>query len=454
MRATPMSRIVPGLLLLGLLAVACSDRSSPVDPDGIATPEAASFAHGPACDLTQGIRSDVRDYFPNGSTERRVASDKAQDLQKACNAGNEDEVVRLATDLLDMIETLLNDGKGGSATVGSRLANRLLACWDSLCSSAHVPDPELELVGPMSPYGLFAVRGKDRVPAVARGAFPFTDVEGEENRALWGVEVKGDWSKIMGATQVLVYGHRAGGADQDVKDTPFGGVAFEIKRFPDEGPFNGVELVQVGLCLARGITPSSDVLQERVQRNSTILTPHDPGFCNALQSSLLSRAGSTIASIASYARSFFAEPLLAAIRRTTVSGVGGSPFTFSEFTAVFADPNGSLELVKPPPSVVVVGDPFSIEIQALSGGGTPIERVVVTLAVDGNSGAPGGATLTLHPNGETGTSVQLETDEEDGKATFNVSVNKPGGYVLCATGDLAGFTFEPVCTDLFHARSP
>jgi hypothetical protein len=451
MRATPMSRIVPGLLLLGLLAVACSDRSSPVDPDGFATPEAASFAHGPACDLTQGIRADVREYFPNGSTERRVASDKAQDLQKACDTGDQNQVVGLATDLLDMIEALLDDGRGGSATVGSRLANRLLACWVSPCSSAHVPG--LELVGPMSPYGLFAVRGEDQDPAVARGAFPFRDVEGEENRALWGVEVKEDWSEIMLATHVLVYGNRAGGAGQDVNDTPVGGVAYEIKRFPDEGPFNGVELVQVGLCLARGITPSSDVLQERVQRNSTILTPHDPGFCNALQSSLLSRAGSTIASIASYARNFFAEPLLAAIRRTTVSGVGGSPFTFSEFTAVFADPNGSLELVKPPPSVVVVGDPFSIEIQALSGGGTPIERVVVTLAIDGNSGAPAGATLTLHPSGETGTSVQLETDEEDGKATFNVSVNKPGGYVLCATGDLAGFTFEPVCTDLFHARN-
>jgi hypothetical protein len=452
MRTTPMSRIVPGLLLLGLLAVACSDRSSPVDPDGIAPPEAASFAHGPACDLTQGIRSDVRDYFPNGSTERQVANGLAQDLQKACSdAGDQNQVTDLATQLLGMVEDILDDGRGGSATVGSRLANRLLACTDSPCSSAHVPG--LQLVPAMSQYGLFAVRGDDMEPAVAREAFPFIDVEEKANSALWGVEVEEDWSEIMGENPVLVYGAPTGGDGQDVNDIAFGSIAFDLDRWPGEGDFDVDDKLHVGVCFEHGIEETSDEdLLERVQRNSTLLTPHQPDFhewcsSNGTQSAL-SRAGSMLASVAAFARNLVVEPLMAMIRdHPGVSSVGGSPQSFSEFTAVAADPQGTLELVKGPNPVVVVGqDIGEIQVRALSGSGTPVERVRVVLSVDNNSGAPAGAFLT----GDT----EAFTSEEDGIATFeSVQVNKAGGYIVCATGTLAGFTFEPVCTEQFHARN-
>jgi hypothetical protein len=52
-----------------------------------------------------------------------------------------------------------------------------------------------------------------------------------------------------------------------------------------------------------------------------------------------------------------------------------------------------------------------------------------------------------------GTTVAL-TDEHDGIAVFpNAYVSKAGGYIICATAELPGFTFERVCSELFHVRN-
>jgi hypothetical protein len=100
-----------------------------------------------------------------------------------------------------------------------------------------------------------------------------------------------------------------------------------------------------------------------------------------------------------------------------------------------------------PPDVAAPGASLGpIRIRARSGGGTPVERVLVTLYVLNNSGLPAGAVLLGDVTGYT--------TEDDGTVVIDgTSINKTGGYTICARGELEGFTFEEACSPMFHIRN-
>jgi hypothetical protein len=444
MRNIATGLALPGSFVLVLALAACVEPPSSFQPDDVAVDPQANVV-GAECDLVKGLTTDVRSYFPQ--PEQRDAQEKMRDLEKACGTGVQETVTGLAGQLLSMAEVVLDDGRGGDPTVGSRMVNGLLACTVSLCNSSALPG--VDFAASLSdPAGLFAVRFDDTHPAVARGAVPFTDFDGNPNSALWGVEVDPfSWSVVTDANPVLIYGAPAAGGPA-LQDVSFGAVSFELNRWPDRGPFED-DALHVGVCYSEEVllphendNPSLPTLLERMQREGTLLSAYVPTFCPpSVQSA------SVMGPVLALVRTLLPRPLLALMMTDKrVPHTGGSALDFSTFTPVAANTNGHLELVSGPNSVVTVGESIGvIRVRARSGAGTPIEKVKVTLAVENNSGTPAGAVLS----GD----VEAFTSEEDGIATFeNASVGKPGGYIICATAELGGFAFERVCTGLFQAQ--
>jgi hypothetical protein len=439
-----VQRNVVALLVL-LFAAACSEAPTAA-PEIEAEPQLSS--HTTTCDLVSGLSTDVRNYFPQ--PERRAAQDVMKQLDSACKSGVQADVTLYASELLRMIESLLNAARGGDPVIGSRLGNGLLRCTRSLCSSAPLPQPLPgdALIAAMSPQGTFAFRaGPDALPAVARDAVPFAN---GTNSALWGVELSAGytWAQVSAADPVLIYGFPV--ANLAVSEVGIGALQYDFRRWPRNGTFVNDNVVHVGVCLEHEVALPHDAqgrsLQARMQREQTLLSSADrPGFCPPEPQEM--QLASLFGGVALVARAVLPSTWFAsALDDTSVRHVGGSALDFSRFAPVGANTAGYLEMVQGPVAVATAGESIgTIKVRAWSGGDTRMERVRVTLSVENNSGEPAGALLQ-------GTTVQF-TDEQDGMAVFEgTSIPKPGGYIICATGELAGFTFERVCSSLFHVR--
>jgi hypothetical protein len=97
---------------------------------------------------------------------------------------------------------------------------------------------------------------------------------------------------------------------------------------------------------------------------------------------------------------------------------------------------------------------FTVALQALSGGGTAMEQVEVRLHLETNLGVPGAIAGTFtNCSGATQAYAVGCTSAQNGTATFEISIPKAGGYVLCATASLDGFTFDKACSARFHVRN-
>jgi hypothetical protein len=177
-----------------------------------------------------------------------------------------------------------------------------------------------------------------------------------------------------------------------------------------------------------------------------LLEERVPGFCptsgGASQASL---AGALMPRIRDLAADFL-PAFLRSDRKITV--IGGTPLDFSTFAPVAANPEGALEIVMQPDPVVQVGQSIgSLRIRAVSGAGTPIEKVGVAVWVVGPQGtvrdALGGALRK----------VTTENDAAFGTVAYdNPFVGAPGTYRICAVGSLPEFTFRAVCSVPFQVN--
>ncbi|HEU5208627.1 MAG TPA: hypothetical protein VFU06_04380 [Longimicrobiales bacterium] len=403
-----------------------------------------------ACDLTRTMIADVRSWFPQ--PERRDAQETVRSLADACTVGNTTLVTELAVALLGSMEALADAGRGGDALVGSRLANALLACTSGEgCTAAALPDIDLSAALSL-PAGLFRIyTGDMAAPAIARGLVPFVDFDGNQNAALFGVELSGGWSWTAangGTPLVLLYGAPVVEGGLDLLEPGFGGLQYDVKRWPRPGPFVGDDIVHVGACFTSEVTlphdhETNESAQPRMQREGTLLSAYSPTFCPPGD---VPQQASLLGPIATLTRSVLPARWLAMLSDVRTPRVGGSALDFSRFAPVAADAEGRLEMLSGPASVATLGQSIgTIVIRALSGGGTPMERVRVTLYVFGNSGVPAGAVLVGDPSGYT--------IENDGTvAIAGLTINKTGGYTICARGELSGFTFSEACSGLFHVR--
>lgn len=442
----------PLLMLFTLAGVAglaaCLDQSN-VEPTAPETMLAQAPA-SQACRL-QDLTRDARDYFPQ--PEVRDARDLVGAISDACAAGDFNAVESLSWNGLGMVEALVDAGRGGAPAVGASFVNGLVDCIENGCEPSA--DNDIDVLGALSATGLFGVRGDDQHWVLSREAVAFTDFDGRTNHARWGLEVTENWPVVTSTPQVLLYGAPLVTGGTPVQDVSFGDLQFDMNRFPvPPGHRYPDGSLQVGICFEQEITlPHLDgdenkpVLEPRMQREAVLLEAREPSFCTQAfpqvqSASLLGSLGSMVT-----------RPLMALfVTDRKAPSLGGTPLEFSRFAPVAANVLGSLEFVTQPNAVNVEGQPIGeIRVRARSGGGTPMEKVEITLSIRANQGIPAGAVLS----GD----IVSDTDESQGIAVFPddggqpVSVGKPGGYLLCANGAMLGFTFPEVCSDQFHVRN-
>lgn len=456
--------LLAGLTFAGI--VACADGTGEPDPVGVGTitGDAKPVA---SCQAASDLSSNVRDLYDN--PQRQEESERVRTLQSACDAGDAATTTSTAWAAIGALEAYLV-GHDVDPAIASTFVNSLLACTASLCDPAA--NPALALQGAFGEGGIFALRGADQVPALARDWVAFTDWKGNGNYAFWGVEVDVQWSVVQsGATvnPVLVYGAPKNLADGvPTSEDPLQDLGFDLEVYPDAGAFAD-GMLHVGVCFAGSGVPvphqipgdeNSPELPLLMQRQGVLLQPYSPTFC-------ASAPPAPVAAQASLVGSFFevAVNLLPRAVRTAfffenreVPSLGSTPLDFSFFQTIAANPAGYLEWASEPGPVQVEGQPLGAAVRALSGDGTPAEKVVIELYIAGNQGTPAGAVITGDP--------EATTQEPDGVATFSTAaVDKPGGYTVCARvldatdltppdgdAEIAAFTFSEVCTT-FNARN-
>jgi hypothetical protein len=359
---------------------------------------------------------------------------------------------------------------GGVAPVdGAMLANGTVG-FMCLNGFADGCDPYDDIqTGVFQDGGVFAVRGASVINVVGHSPIAFTDPDGASNRALWGIQTDSPWGDAVGPASVLFYGAAAAGDGLE-------SLQLDLNEFPNVDGFASLTDIHVGACYELDFEAPHDPpvtgieLADRMRRNGTILTDWEPSFSDwcpdpddVVQASL--SLGSVFTDLLRVAgRAFLPEALVAAMPHSDrVSSTGGSPVDFSIFAPVATDPSGSLEAIGPLPSggEYSVGENVGpITILAISGDGIPMERVLVTFSVAGNSGVPAGAELSC----TSGDGITCEdgaaagyTSEVTGTVLFpELSVDKPGGYRICATGVLEGdedFTFTEVCTPTLNIKN-
>jgi hypothetical protein len=423
---------------------ACTD-AQPSAPLADPIDMAAAVATGP-CSLLRDITSDARSYFPQ--PERRTAQDIVQAMGTDCKNGLQAGLTARAWQLLGMVEAVLEGGRGGDLATGSSLVNGLLGCTGSLCE--FPPSPFIDFSGALASGGLFAVRSQSTDPAVSRDPVQFTDLRGTLISAFWGVEVDQPWAQVTFADPVLVYGRPLTSNGVPLSDAAIGNIQYELNVYPDAGEFLDGAL-HVGACFSPEAVfdDGTNPLEPRMQREQVLLEEHVPGFCSSVFTPV--QSASLFGSLFALAKDV-AQPLLSlfVMADRSAPAVGGTPLDFSRFAPVAANTNARLEFVSQPNPTPTESQPIgTFQVRARSGAGTPMEKVLVTVYIFNNQGVPAGAVLSGDLSAYT-----EERDGVQGIATFdNVIVGKPGGYTVCATGSLAGFTFAEACSNLFNVRN-
>jgi hypothetical protein len=405
------------------------------------------------CGILWDLKTDMFAFFQN-SGPGSPAYEAWMEIYGLCHAGSPDmaQIANAAWQMLELVEQELAGGGGEDLEKGASLVGGLLSCTETLCRSDGIPG--IDFLPTLGTAGLFAVRGNDQKPAVARGYVPFTDFLGGANSALWGVEVDLPWSVVTQAPRVLIFGFAPPAPELPVAELRLGGLEYELKVYPKKGEFPDGTL-HVTACFADDVElphvdgdHSKPSLEPLMQRQSVLLETYaGPGFCDPPSSM---QHASILAPVAALARRIAAPVRAYFFTDRGIKHVGGTPLDFSRFAPVVVNgQGGGLELLSGPNADVTVGESVgTIRVRASTDNGTPIERVEVTLSIYNNRGVPAGAVLS-------GSTVEL-TEERDGLqgvATFtDVSVGKPGGYIICAEGSFQEFTFERVCSTRINAK--
>ncbi|MEJ2541803.1 MAG: hypothetical protein P8188_17865, partial [Gemmatimonadota bacterium] len=440
--------------LAGLAVWACTEQNAEtLDPDVITGPAEARV---PSECATDDLARAARGFFAN--PEQRDVTETLRGIADACAAGDGAGVVNGGWSIFATVESALNAGTTEDPEDGTVLVNGLFglmcAADQSLCQAPAACDVEADrCASPPDPMvaevfgegGIFAVRADDMEPILARGVVPFVDFEGDANDGLWVLTTTApSWAEATNTYgPVLIYGRPSSYTELDLDEVPFEDLAVELHSFPDVDRFDDGRL-HVGICFENDVEiphvgglESNPTRVERLQREGTLLQTYTGltgEACAAFRGTLPGLAfsdGPLGRLLAGAAQALLPRPLFAALvtdRRTPLSS--GSPIDFSTIAPVAADPSGRLVFVDPPQNGNA-GIPLPvIRVQALSGGGTPLERVAIQLVVAGNEGEPAGASFC--PEGETEDcgDIEFTVEELDGYGTLaefdQATLYKPG----------------------------
>jgi len=459
--------------LAGLVLSGCAERSDPgLDPAVITGPAQAQV---PAQCQTGDLAQAARGFFSN--PEQRDVAEALRAMEDACAAGDDAGVTQGGWGILRTMERVLDDERGGDVDDGSTLANGLvgLLCDADPTLCAVPPDPITP--ADLGSQGIFAVRGGGTEPILARGLVPFVDFEGDDNDALWLLLTSASsWTEATNAGgPVLMYGHPSSYSVIPVAELPFEDLGYELHSFPNVDGFND-GLLHVATCFENEVElphlngdESQPTRRERLQREGTILQEYDGitgADCGTFRApyEMAFADGPVGRMLAWAAETLLPRPLYAALmtdRRTPLSS--GSPIDFSTLAPVAANPMGSLVFVDAPQDGFAGQALPVIRVQALSGEGTPMERVRIQLIVAGNEGEPAGASFCDVDGGQTEDcgDIAFTVEELDGYGTLaeftDAALNKPGGYRICARALLTdggrNFQFEDACSEMIHIKN-
>lgn len=378
------------------------------------------------CDF-KAAEAFAREYFDQ--PERQSAGEILREMRKAFEGGDVTGARELGFDVLAVAETVADAGTAaGTPEDGSDLTNAVLACMDVGHETA------VDFSGALALFGAFAVRGgtdePELQPAVlARGSSP-----------LWGAEpvASAPWAESLGqpgdpGDRRLLYAFPLTSTGF-TEETPVSS-AYEWNAVPTPALIPFASDLSVGACLAQ---PDPKL---RVQRSATILPFTALGFCpDAASSSFVDASGhqGLVERVTGALAAVLApRPLHASA--ALIGGVGGRLGGFSPVVVVDAGAVNLTFTVQPVDAIV--GEAFPVQVTARGNGGTPLPEVTVTLAISENNASFGEL---------SGTTVV--TTGTDGVADFLVSLNKPGGFRLTASGNLSGFETSVATSELFHIK--
>jgi hypothetical protein len=470
--------------LLGATAVvavawACSDVRQ---PNSIVDVE--PLQSHVACDLSS-VMDAARRYL--GSPYMQQVTDKLRALQTG-GCTNE----QLAWEILGIVETAFNLRVGGSGADGKALVDGVLHC----CIESHLPDTydfeEFELsANVLANGGLFGVRGvlgdlfSNTNPVLSRDPVPIA-FSSEGGPSIDRPAIVAIRPRPPATWQGVAFGENVAGTftDDVMLLTGFPlvvvptGAAYELDEAPDLG-FDPGSQVDVIVCFT-DITGADDMsgpddphveggeggFQARVQRNGIILLQPVADvnqFCEQyVWGPRRPPAPSVLSSLINLASRLVLPEPLAAVAWTdrTTPGSGGGGSFLSHFSLSNSDVDGTFVFLEEPSGVITKNAPFTVRVEAKSGGGAPIETNVV-LALMNNNGLPGFIQGTFtNCEGVVTTSppaVGCTSENESGGggvATFSdISISKTGAYILCATATSPGFNFPQICTAKFNVKN-
>jgi hypothetical protein len=429
-------RVFTSVAAVSLLAAACSD--TPQQPE---TAAQFQFQDGSVvCDYNQGAQRASRDFF-NQPAQNEVRA-IIQDMSNATDpAVLNDLGFQVLVRVRDAIGTSLQQG---SLLQGSNLINEILACMSF--DPAEAPATAIDFTAALGPAGAFDFRGGAGDPLTA----PVVSADGN-----WGVEpvLGADWPTVTGGERILIHGAPTANGLGGENEVTF---AFDFKDLPNIDFF---EDVVVSTCLVQND-------RYRVQRETQILPVADPSFCP--QPSLTRSIGGSgpLALARRLVRLVTPAPLYADAAVVGKGGTGGTAGGFTRFVAVDAGAI-NLEFLDSPVDVTIdpltgeallsscpatdPGYPCAIRVYAYGNNGTPLPEVDITVDWNVNNGTNVtlGGTTTLRTDPQCSS---VDSCLPTGTVSYDdLTLNKPGGYVLVATASLFGFSAPGTATSTaFH----
>jgi len=382
-----------------LALAACSDSREPLATDPEFKPVPAGVCN------TNDAKSKARIHFSQPT--QNVVVGLIDQLAASTNAADS---TKYGFDALVYVETKTD--VIGTPQTALDLVNALLLCM-------KVGATSIGPVGIFETQGAFAIRGgpTDARPVMSGDGFsavapPDTPPEFDT------------WSEWLGLpagsalpdARAIVYGTPFDVGDisdeTEVGTRGFDWGSIPVRPFPR--PADGF----LGLCVGSAL---GDRVENDHGSSKGILGFYDPSTPPlSLNCAGFDQNGNPITSSSLLRRAldfFGPSPLFAAVR---LGGTGGTPGGYSRhFVVLVLD--AALSFKTQPPSVGL-GDPFSVQIEAKTAAGTPIQRIEVTIEARSNMGVPA----------DLGGQLTRKTDEF-GLVTFdNLTMNSPGTYRLRA----------------------
>jgi hypothetical protein len=401
------------LMMAMAVASGCGEKQ-----EGPSAPSAPEFhtitGTSSGCDIGH-INQLVQSYFTN-TDRRKTVKDSVGALNTAEAADSFSSTVkRLGFDIMAHIDTVVNNGTAGTASVGSDLVNHLILCMyrpTTEAASYPVTFPE-DFAIPLTPAAHGAFKVKPPSSANTTDATPV--LSRPVNAPFSGVGVSsGTWSGALSGNtpaRVLVYGRPVSGS----------ATSYDWKTIPHNSNFSPP--VIVGICIDPTIATTSLLNDDNVGLLPFADAPFlVPGTCSE-STALFDAGGPTMFAqrLLRMGASLFGPQALwaAALNPGGLGGTSGGIRTQYGSKVVA---NVTLTFVQQPTSTkvnAVIAPAVTIRA-TVQGETTTVPNVSITLGAINNSGA------NLVLNGTT-----TQTTDANGVATYtDLSENKSGGSRL------------------------